>query len=255
MNRPQPSVLVVSAFTGELAKVLEQSQIETKHLDADGLPGYQLKYSGIDLSVGFFGVGADTAKRRMQDLLSSTNAQLVIICGCCGALEPSLRPGDCIIPDEILGAGKRLQVPLAKTLRALLSDSGSRLSRGPLVNVSKVLERPEDKAAVAQETGAEGCDMESFAAFEQCLQRGIPGIVLRVVVDALEDVCLTLEPDFDELGRPRIWGGLRLAVFQPWKIPTLIQMGRHFEASQTALAQTLQRALESPGWPSLLSAE
>ena len=96
----------------------------------------------------------------------------VVIAGLCGALDPSLRPGDLVVAAEVRGDGEpvRCETDLAEAL-------GARV--GPIVSVDRIAGRGEKDAL--RETGALAVDMESY-----WLARGAgarPVAVVRAVVD------------------------------------------------------------------------
>ena len=96
----------------------------------------------------------------------------VVIAGLCGALDPTLRPGDLVVASEVRAEGETLLC--ATDLAELL---GARV--GPVVSLDHVAGRDE-KHALA-ETGAVAVDMESFWLARAA--GGRPVAVVRAVVD------------------------------------------------------------------------
>lgn len=109
-----------------------------------------------------------------------TPAGAVAVVGLCGALVPELRPGDIVVPDEILDEhGRRLPcsaAPLVAALRALGMEG---VHVGALLSTEK-LGRAGGRDRTAA-TGAIAVDME--AAWLAAAAAGRPFAVLRVVVD------------------------------------------------------------------------
>ncbi len=96
----------------------------------------------------------------------------VVIAGVCGALDPSLRPGDLVVASELRGDGE--PVSCAADLAAAL---GARV--GPIVSLDHVASRAEKLAL--RETGALAVDMESYWLARSAGDR--PVAVVRAVVD------------------------------------------------------------------------
>ncbi|HET8605497.1 MAG TPA: hypothetical protein VFL66_00560 [Gaiellaceae bacterium] len=96
----------------------------------------------------------------------------VVIAGVCGAIDPSLRPGDLVLASEVRGDGE--PIPCATDLAERL---GARV--GPLVSQDRIAGRA-DKAAL-RETGALAVDMESYRLAASAGDR--PVAVVRAVVD------------------------------------------------------------------------
>jgi adenosylhomocysteine nucleosidase len=56
-----------------------------------------------------------------------------------------------------------------------------------LLTVNDVVESPEQKRKLFEQTGAELVDMETFAVAEVCRLREVPFLSIRVILDAAED--------------------------------------------------------------------
>ena len=96
----------------------------------------------------------------------------LVIAGVCGALDPSLRPGDLVVASEVRGDGE----PIACETD-LAAELGARV--GPIVSVERVA-GPVEKRALA-ETGALAVDLESYWLARSAGDR--PVAVVRAVVD------------------------------------------------------------------------
>ena len=96
----------------------------------------------------------------------------VVIAGLCGALDPSLRPGDLVVAAEVRGDGE--PVPCDTALAEAL---GARV--GPIVSIDRIAGREEKDAL--RKTGALAVDMESYRLALSAGDR--PVAVVRAVVD------------------------------------------------------------------------
>lgn len=113
-------------------------------------------------------------------LLPPTCAGLISF-GCAGALDPSLHPGDCLLPDSVITPDGTAAVDPAwrESLRRLLPYAHGGLLAGVDAPVCTV----EDKARLRRDTGARAIDMESHPAALAARQHGLRFAALRVIVD------------------------------------------------------------------------
>jgi 4-hydroxy-3-methylbut-2-enyl diphosphate reductase len=108
------------------------------------------------------------------------NAGAVAVAGFCGALDPTLRPGDVVVATEIHGPEGITPCHSAGILAATLADIGVEARLGPMVSTDHVVAGSERRRLVEQ-TGAIAVDMES--AWLAVAAGDRPLAVLRVVVD------------------------------------------------------------------------
>jgi 4-hydroxy-3-methylbut-2-en-1-yl diphosphate reductase len=102
-----------------------------------------------------------------------------VVVGLCGALDPSLAPGDVVVATELRGpAGGSLASP-GDRLAQWLHDAGLRVRRGPIASAERIV-RGEQRRLLAA-TGAVAVDLESW-----WLADGRPLVVARAVVDTPE---------------------------------------------------------------------
>jgi 4-hydroxy-3-methylbut-2-en-1-yl diphosphate reductase len=132
------------------------------------------------------GMGPDRATRASERLRSnaggsSIRARAVAVAGFCGALDPTLQPGDVVVASEVIGAGGATPCPSAGILLAALARLGLPARLGPIVSVDRVVSGPE-RERLRADTGAIAVDMESAWLADAAGDR--PFAVLRVVVDA-----------------------------------------------------------------------
>src|SRR5439155_2182461 len=104
------------------------------------------------------GMGRAKATRAAASLeLGSSRA--LAIAGFCGALDPTLRPGDIVVATELRGPDGTRKLASSSMLQAALSGLGIRARTGPIVSVDHLVSGNE-RLALA-DTGALAVDMES----------------------------------------------------------------------------------------------
>lgn len=118
--------------------------------------------------------------------LAEQPADVVLIAGVCGGLDPSLAAGALVLarravvdgrpdltPDDALVAAAR------RALRALRQPFVS----STLLSVNQPLATRRDKTEAWNTYGAAGVDMETYALAEGLAERGAPWLALRAVLD------------------------------------------------------------------------
>jgi 4-hydroxy-3-methylbut-2-en-1-yl diphosphate reductase len=93
-----------------------------------------------------------------------------LVVGVCGALDPSLKPGDVVVATELRGPGGDPLPSPGDAVAEALQSAGLRVRRGPIVSTERLGRRPQGDALAV--------DMESW-----WLAAGRPLAVARAVVD------------------------------------------------------------------------
>jgi len=123
------------------------------------------------------GMGPARSKRAVRRL-SDEPAETIVVVGVCGALDPTLEPGDVFVADEVRGPKATFQCE-ADGVAEALEAAGLRVARGALVSTDHVVRGSERQRL--REAGARAVDMES--AYLAPLGDGRRFAVIRVVVD------------------------------------------------------------------------
>ena len=131
------------------------------------------------------GIGAEAAREAAEGL-SASGATALMSFGFAGALEPSLRPGNLVLPESI-HTGRLLEVDLSwrDRLRQRLACALSVVG-GILAASAGVLTSGTQNPELAQATGACAVDMESGAVAEAAAHAGLPFLAVRAISDPVE---------------------------------------------------------------------
>jgi len=177
-------------------------------------------------------------------------AGLFITCGCAGALVPTLRTGDVVAGDSVLRLDTTLETadrlpataePTATWARA----HGLPLQVGPVVSSPRLLASRADKERAGR-MGGLVVDMESAPIATEARRRGVPHVVLRVVLD-LAPQALDLPTggvDLDS-GEVKV-GPTLLAMAPPWRWPNAARLARQHSLTARSLRR-LARVLLAGG--------
>ncbi|WP_181871264.1 hypothetical protein [Sphaerisporangium album] len=105
---------------------------------------------------------------------------VIAVVGFGGAVDPSLRPGDVVVADEVRYGGHVYPCPTAPQLARELARDGLRTHIGPLLTCDHVV-RQAERPRLA-DLGVLAVDMETGPLAEAA--RGRPPAAVRVIVDA-----------------------------------------------------------------------
>jgi 4-hydroxy-3-methylbut-2-en-1-yl diphosphate reductase len=156
--------------------VLAPLSIEARAIRS-ALPGVEVLQTGMGPE------RASRAARRIQTHAGgsvSRDHRAVAVAGFCGALDPTLQPGDVVVASEVRGADGATSCPSAGILVAALGRLGIAARLGPVVSVDHVVSG-RDRERLRAESQAIAVDMESAWLAASAGDR--PLAVLRVVVD------------------------------------------------------------------------
>jgi 4-hydroxy-3-methylbut-2-en-1-yl diphosphate reductase len=124
------------------------------------------------------GMGPRRASRSAE-LVGRGAGGAVLIAGFCGALDPSLEPGDVVLASEVRGPTGTTSCSDPAILAGVLRRGGLRVHVGPIASSQRLVLR--DRRRTLHATGALAVDMES--AWLAPAAQGQPLVTLRVVVD------------------------------------------------------------------------
>ena len=198
------------------------------------LEALALRLSARGVPILIAGMGPARAKRAAVEAAASSARALAIV-GFCGALDPSLRPGDIVAADRLLGPGETVELGWAESVAAALRAGGLAPFTGSVLTSDRLV-RGEERRRL-QNTGALAVDMESWHLAGAA--RGRPLAVVRAVVDTSSR----------ELFNPfaTAWGGMLAfrALFR--SAPALQAWARQVDsAAANSLADAPERSGNRP---------
>jgi adenosylhomocysteine nucleosidase len=183
-------------------------------------------------------MGGAAATRSARSLVES-GAQALVSFGMAGGLDPALVPGTLFLPSEVVSADGAAVIGTDQLWREQL---GARVPSQPvlggrLLTTLKAVGTQADKALLFRQTGARAVDMESLAIAEVARSRGLPFIVIRVIVDGASDTLpRAVTAAADSEGHLQIGRLLGALARQPGELPALIRLGQRYRAANRTLA-------------------
>ncbi len=128
------------------------------------------------------GRGGELARSAIRE-----GAEGLISFGTAGGLDPSLKPGDPIIPNSVrtpLGRDIPCDMEWMKSLRRRMVGEGPALeTEYQVFGSQRLIDTPAKKANLFTGTGASAVDMESHEIAEAARAEGVPFVVARAVSD------------------------------------------------------------------------
>ena len=186
------------------------------------------------------GLRAALLASRWPRLLDGLDRPLVISAGVCGGLDPRLRCGDLVLPENVLGPSGELYHVTPSHHRAATAGTGRAAATGRLVTTRGVVRTPEAKAALFTGTGAVAADMESAFILSQAAASGCMSLVVRGVSDsASQSLPGELLDLVTEDGRLRLGQALALTVSRPALLPRALAVRQATRQALRAVARSL----------------
>ncbi len=152
--------------------------------------------------------GANVTHLRLSlDDLKAQDFGAVISFGLAGGLNPTLRPGDCIVAREIVAEGACFTSDnrLVDALIDAVAGAGRPPVSGAIAGVDEMAMDVAAKTALRSLTGADAVDMESHIAAAFAAEKGATFAAVRVIADPatrtlppLAAKAITPEGDIDQ---------------------------------------------------------
>ena len=170
--------------------------------------------------------GAEAAARR----LIGQGAQALVSFGLAGGLDPMLRPGSVVIPDEVLTEGRVLATDPD------LNEQLGGATGHTLLGAAGIAATADAKRHLFIATGCAAVDLESGAV----ARAGLPFAVLRAICDPAErdlpPAVLCALSGAGAIGLLRVIGS---AIARPGQMPALLALGRDAAAARRALVERM----------------
>lgn len=198
----------------------------------------------VSSSVGLriCGMGPDRAAQAARALLAE-GATALVSYGLAGALAPGLAPGTLLLPERVsfLGGCRLVDAPWRKQIQQRLAPEMN-LVGSLLLTVKEPAATVLDKARWRRETGAAAVDMESGAVLAAAAAAGVPGLVLRAVVDPAEtSLPRAARGGLDVRGQPCRTAAARALLRRPWEIAALLRLSLDLRAAVHSLRRAWLR--------------
>ncbi len=210
---------------------------EARTLTKEPIPSGELIYLPGGAMLIVSGVGPTRAARTSRALLER-GATALLSWGSAGGLASKVSPGSLILPKTVIASDRSLyhvDTPWHERLCSRLKGHVD-FHTEPLVESSRVVRTPAEKATLFRETGAVGVDMESGAVAAVAQEARVRLMVVRAVADATD----TAVPEstlnaVDQFGRVSFLRLIRGLARDPTELLALVRIARNYSAAKGSL--------------------
>lgn len=192
------------------------------------------RHAGITVRVcGVAGAGIGDAVRDLR----ARGCRLVVSWGMAGALSDRLRAGDLVVPERVIGRDEAVLYTDAGARQRFASAMSTRRPvGGTLVESPRIAATPSDKRCLGRRHDGVAVDMESGAVGQACAEMELPFLVVRAIVDELDDrLPGWLGDDVFADGSLRAGGALARLVLHPGEWAALLRLARRYRRAAGAL--------------------
>jgi adenosylhomocysteine nucleosidase len=227
---------IVAATTIEVAPLLARLTDVRKYAGPK-VTVIEGEIAGKLVALVLTGMGRARAQRGAEVLLDGHRPRWLISAGFGGALDPTLRRNDVVLPREVVNLeGRKFAIDLVIPPEA----EAQGLKTGRLVTVDDFVRKASEKADLRAKSGADVVDMETSAIAALSEERGVKFLAVRVISD---EAGVDLPPEILAIVGPT--GGLRLGatIGALWKRPSsvkdLLTLRQHANDAANRLAEFL----------------
>lgn len=215
---------------------------EAEPLSQQRLPPNEVIRLNENVQLFISGMGAQAAQQAGQALLKQ-GAQALLSWGTAVALKPGIKPGQLLLPGNVMTAGKA-PVPVSQDWHTLLiehcTDTFS-VCTEPLIATDEILYTAASKQAVRIQSGAVAADMESAAIGILARKNGVKFATLRVIADSASMRLPAWLPGcIDTYGRVRAARFLSSLLLRPDDWIALFKLARGFTTAQARLKSVVR---------------
>jgi adenosylhomocysteine nucleosidase len=199
------------------------------------------RYRHIRLAAVECGGGPARARQATQGLIDAHSPDWVVSVGFAGSLVPEIPSGSIFVAETVVDADSKESLAIDFKMPA---DPGRGLHTGKLVTTTHIVRLVREKQALAEQTGGQAVDMESYAIADVCREREKTFMCVRVITD---DTSADLPPEiltiFGKTGTQRA-GAVAGAFFKrPSSVKDLWKLRGEVHEHAVTLARFLDGVL------------
>lgn len=227
-------IAVTFALPDESGVFLKSIDV-TRTVSDGSLPLYFGTLDGLEIAVLHTGVGAVSARARLDGFLSDYGPGLIISSGFAGGLDPLLQIGALMISTNYSSS------PLMDAARLFFNETPS-VYFGLLTTQEIPAESVSSKRSLASQSGALAVDMETSAIASACAEASIPLLSMRAISDtSLQSLPVPFSAWFDSVKQKARPSSLLLYLaMHPAVIPDFVRFVRGVFRSKKIMASRLR---------------
>jgi adenosylhomocysteine nucleosidase len=218
-------VAIVAAMEREVRPLVRQWRVSEK--EHEGRRFRFFEEGDVVLVCG--GIGAESARRAAEAVITIYAPSVVYSVGFAGALDPGTKLGTVLQPSQVVNAGDGSRVKL----------SGG---NGILVSFGSVA-TPAQKAKLRESFGAQFVDMEAAAVARAAQARGVEFAVVKSISDEFDFTFPSMERFIDSSGGFHQGRFAAFAAMRPWLWPKVWKLAHSSELASRALCDWLAASI------------
>jgi len=194
-------------------------------------------WQGEPLWLVVTGVGPASIRKTVSPLVQSGRFCGILSIGYAGALKPSYRVGDIVIPEEVRflpplsGQSHQPDPDLFRAVTETAQRKGWSVHTQPMLTSERVISSSEEKISLGKTHLAGSVEMESSVLAEMCRKASVPFLVVRVISD---EASFDLPDDMAFLEHWRQRRYVRVAAYLIPRPLLLIKLLRFFRSVRRA---------------------
>ncbi len=209
-------LLVLWTRSLEYAKAVLRDVVEEPKMKIPALKGVRGRYGDASVCIYRTYIGAPAVAMAME-LLIAAGVRKFILFGGCGAIHPSVKIYDLVVPTwgvreegtsyhylppgTVPKPSENVSKIIEKTLRSVARELGVNLHVGGIWTTDAIFRQTRDKVRKYSSEGVLAVDMESTALMAIAMYRGVELGIAHVVTDELYGEKWTMYSDDDMMAR------------------------------------------------------
>ena len=233
---------IVAAMSVEVGYLIDRLTRVRKY----GGPSHTVvegEHDGKLIAVLVGGPGRAAAAQAAALLVGGHKPRWVVSAGFAGALDPTLKRNDVVMPREIVGPdGLRFDIDVH--INGEPPAKGPKLITGRLVTVDAIVRTAAEKSELRARSGADVVDMETSAVAALCGERSVRFLSVRVVSDeAGEDLPREVVALMNRSGGYLLGSALRAIWDRPSSLKDFLALHNHAQEAADRLADVTLAAI------------
>ena len=182
------------------------------------------------------GIGAEPARRAAEAAIALYAPEIIYSAGFAGALDPTLKVADILVPARVIDAGDSSAVET--------ETNSASPSQGVLVTFGAVA-TPEQKVKLGKSFNAQAVDREAAAVARAATARGVRFAAVKVISDEVGFQLPGMDMNEEKLvtasGEFRTVKFARFIAIRPWTWPAALRLARNSKRAAVALSAWLDK--------------
>lgn len=190
---------------------------------------------GTETVLARTGMGKEHAARAAQRIFDAFTIREALLIGFGGGLRRGQKVADVVACSEVIGQLENRRIDSSRELLGRAQATGQLSVVAPAVTVDHVVRSAWQKRELRKTYGAGIVEMEGYPILAESRRRGIPSLMVRAVLDRVEEDLPEVIHLLTDCGRIRAARWLRHVVTRPSRLMFFYEMAKRAKACRAAL--------------------